>query len=52
MDVRTVIECGARTALVASTSCAAITTKIINKAFLEYSITLVAEEVAIHACSS
>jgi hypothetical protein len=49
-DERRVTECGARTALVASTACAAIKTLVIARAATEYSVTLVQDEVLVHGC--
>jgi hypothetical protein len=50
-NVATVTECGARTALVASTSCAAIKTLIIARAAQPpFSATVTAEEVLVSGC--
>jgi hypothetical protein len=49
-DARAVTVSGARTALVASTSCAAIKTLIIARVASEYSVTLTAEEIMISGC--
>ena len=50
LDARALTEHGARTVLVASTSCTSIKTLLINRAFVEYAVVLVAEEILVRGC--
>jgi hypothetical protein len=51
LDARSVTEAGARTALVASTSCAAIKGLISSRALAEYSAVVTAEEILVRGCT-
>jgi len=51
LDARSVTEAGARTALVASTSCLAIKGLISSRALAEYSAVVTAEEILVRGCT-
>jgi hypothetical protein len=50
LDMRAVVECGARTALTGPNICPAIKNLIIMRAFAEYGVTIVSDDIEAQGC--